>query len=192
MVAEYASSLPRCNEHIADAGSSPLFHRVAVSTAILVACLRIAYIDYQTHFDGTRRIHFPLGPATVALAVRLYQQIKTGKRNWFALFCGALLGSASAVGTAMWFALLCCASRTTVLSISAKSVAMPIAIVLTDKLGSAAPLPRARSTQWHPGTRRQYRQFLSDCALPIPTYAVSRWASWRLALAHHEPCAGEL
>jgi putative effector of murein hydrolase len=122
---------------------SPLAHPVAVSTVILVTVLTIAKVDYKTYFDGARFIHFLLGPATVALAVPLYWQIRNVKRNWLGLLCGALLGSASSVVVAMGVASLLGASHATVLSMAAKSVTMPIAIGLTEKIGGTPSLTSA-------------------------------------------------
>lgn len=122
---------------------SPLVHPVAVSTVILVTVLTVAQIDYSTYFDGARFIHFLLGPATVALAVPLYWQIRNIKRNWLGLLGGALLGSASAVIVAMGLAWLLGASHATVLSMAAKSVTMPIAIGLTEKIGGSPSLTSA-------------------------------------------------
>jgi len=124
-------------------GSNPLLHPVPVSTIILVAVLSSAGVRYQTYFDGTGFIRFLLGPATVALAIPLYGQIKSVRRNWFGLLAGALLGSMTAVISAMAIASLLGASRMTVLAMTAKSVTMPIAIGLAEKIGGAPSLTSA-------------------------------------------------
>lgn len=121
----------------------PLVHPVAVSVAILAAVLSITRTPYKTYFDATQYIHFLLGPATVALAIPLYRQVKAIRRNWFALLCAAALGSATSVVTAMGIAWLLGASRTTVLSMAAKSVTMPIAMGITEKIGGSSSLTSA-------------------------------------------------
>lgn len=124
-------------------GSTPLLHPVAVSTAVLVTLLVVTNIDYQTYFNGARFIHYLLGPATVALAVPLYSQIKNIRRNWFVLVMGALLGSAAAVICAMSIAWLLGASQATVMSMAVKSVTMPIALSLTERIGGIPSLTAA-------------------------------------------------
>ena len=118
-------------------------HPVAVATLILAAVLGALGVDYQTYFDGARLIHWLLGPATVALAVPLYRQLARLRRDWLAFGLGALLGSATAVVSAIVLASLLGASRETVLSMSAKSVTMPIALGITDKLGGTPSLTSA-------------------------------------------------
>src|ERR1019366_4937 len=89
---------------------NPLANPVAIAVAILVTILTVTGTTYQTYFDGAQFVHFLLGPATVALAIPLYQQVAKLKRNWFALLVGALLGSATAIATAMGIAWLLGAS----------------------------------------------------------------------------------
>lgn len=126
------------------ARNSPWLHPVAVATLLLVSILLLADIDYATYFEGGRYIHILLGPATVALAVPLYHQLAARlRRAWMGLLGGALLGSAVAVVVAMVLAAALGASHATVLSMAAKSVTMPIALGLTEKLGGIPSLTSA-------------------------------------------------
>lgn len=125
------------------AGNSPWLHPVAVATVVLVAVLLAGGVDYDTYFEGGRYIHILLGPATVALAVPLYHQLGRLRRDWAGLLGGALAGSAMAVAAAMLVAWLLGASHATVLSMAAKSVTMPIAIGVTEKLGGVVSLTSA-------------------------------------------------
>lgn len=124
-------------------GHSAWLHPVAVATLLLVVVLRVGGIDYDTYFSGGRYIHILLGPATVALAVPLYHQLARLQRDWPALLAGALVGSAVAVAAAMALAGWLGASQATVISMAAKSVTMPIAIGLTEKLGGVVSLTSA-------------------------------------------------
>lgn len=124
-------------------GGSAWLHPVAVATLILVTLLLLTGVDYATYFEGGRYIHVLLGPATVALAVPLYHQLARLRRDWVALLAGALIGSAAAVVIAMLSAGWLEASRETVLSMSVKSVTMPIALGLTETFGGVVSLTSA-------------------------------------------------
>lgn len=124
-------------------GNSAWLHPVAVATALLVALLLLTGVDYATYFEGGRYIHMLLGPATVALAVPLYHQLARLRRDWIALLAGALVGSALAVSVAMILAGLLGASRPTLIAMAAKSVTMPIALGLTEKLDGLVSLTSA-------------------------------------------------
>lgn len=122
---------------------SAVTHPVVVSAAILVIVLLVAGVDYDVYFDGSRFIHLMLGPATVALAVPLYKQMRVFRRSWLRLLGGAVLGSAAAVITAVLLASQLGASREVLLSMATKSVTMPIALGLTEILGGLPSLTSA-------------------------------------------------
>lgn len=119
---------------------NPLANPVAIAVALLVLILTVTKTPYQTYFDGAQFVHFLLGPATVALAIPLYQQVEKLKRDWFALLAGALLGSAAAIASAMGIAWLLGASQATILSIAPKSVTTPIAMGIAEKIGGLPSL----------------------------------------------------
>src|SRR5690554_852858 len=125
------------------ANYSALAHPVVVSAAILVVVLLVVGVDYEVYFNGSRFIHLMLGPATVALAVPLYKQMRVFRQRWLRLLGGAVLGSAAAVGIAVLLASQLGASREILLSMAAKSVTMPIALGLTETLGGLPSLTSA-------------------------------------------------
>src|SRR5690554_5621635 len=122
---------------------SALAHPVVVSAAILVIVLLLTGVEYDVYFDGSRFIHLMLGPATVALAVPLYKQMRVFRQSWLRLLSGAVLGSAVAVITAVLVASQLGASREVLLSMATKSVTMPIALGLTEILGGLPSLTSA-------------------------------------------------
>ena len=53
---------------------NPFASPIIISVAILITLLVVTGIPYETYFAGAGFIHFLLGPATVALAVPIYDQ----------------------------------------------------------------------------------------------------------------------
>jgi predicted murein hydrolase (TIGR00659 family) len=121
-------------------GFNPLANPVAIAVALLVLVLAATNTPYKTYFEGAQFVHFLLGPATVALAIPLYQQFAKLKRNWFALLSAALLGGAAAAASAMGVAWALGASRATVLSLAPKAVTTPIAMGVSEKIGGLPSL----------------------------------------------------
>ena len=121
-------------------GRSPLANPVAISVVLLIGVLYVTGTPYKTYFNGAQFVHFLLGPVTVALAIPLYQQLEKLKRNWFALLSGALIGGTAAIVSAMGTAWLLGASPLTVLSMAPKSVTIPIAMGITEKIGGLPTL----------------------------------------------------
>lgn len=122
------------------AGFSPLANPVMISVALLVAVLTVTGTPYQTYFDGAQFVHFLLGPATVALAVPLYQQLPKLRAHVLPLLGGLLAGSLVAVVSAVGIAWLLGASPEVVRSLAPKSVTIPIAMGVAEKIGGLPSL----------------------------------------------------
>jgi predicted murein hydrolase (TIGR00659 family) len=121
-------------------GMNPLANPVALSVAFLVAVLWFTDTPYATYFDGAQFVHFLLGPATVALAVPLYANLETLKKNLVPLAGALFVGSTVAVVSAVGIGWLLGASRETLLSLAPKSVTAPIAMGIAEKLGGLPSL----------------------------------------------------
>lgn len=119
---------------------NPLANPVAIAVALLVAVLAATGTEYKTYFEGAQFVHFLLGPATVALAIPLYQQLPKLRRNWFALLSSAIAGGAAAIASAMGVAWVLGASPATVLSLAPKGVTLPIAMGVAEKIGGLPSL----------------------------------------------------
>jgi len=124
----------------ARAKMNPLLNPVALSVAMLVALLWFTGTPYPTYFEGAQFVHFLLGPATVALAVPLYANLDTLKRNLLPLGGALLAGSVTAVLSAVAIGWALGASRETLLSLAPKSVTTPIAMGIAEKLGGLPSL----------------------------------------------------
>lgn len=122
------------------AKANPLVNPVMIAIAILVVLLAVTGTPYKNYFDGAQFVHFLLGPATVALAIPLYQQLAKLKRHWLSFLAGTLLGSASTVMTAMGIAWLLGATPAVILSLAPKSVTTPIAMGIAEKIGGLPSL----------------------------------------------------
>jgi predicted murein hydrolase (TIGR00659 family) len=118
----------------------PIANPVALAVIALVILLKATGTNYQTYFDGAQFVHFLLGPATVALAVPLYQHFERVKRMLLPLLAALVLGSATAVLSAYWTARLLHGTREVALSLAPKSATMPIAMGIAEKIGGLPSL----------------------------------------------------
>ncbi|HYD66433.1 LrgB family protein [Azospirillum sp.] len=121
-------------------GRTPLVNPVLIAVLVLIALLTASGIEYRTYFEGAQFVHFLLGPATVALAVPLYNQINQVRRSLGALAVALLTGSVTAAGSAVALGWLLGASEKTLLSLAPKSVTSPIAMGVSEQLGGLPSL----------------------------------------------------
>lgn len=119
---------------------SPLANPVMISVALLVTVLTVTGTPYKTYFDGAQFVHFLLGPATVALAVPLYTQLPKLRSNVLPLLIGLVAGSLAAVVSAVGVAYVLGASPEVVRSLAPKSVTIPIAMGVSEKIGGLPSL----------------------------------------------------
>ncbi len=124
-------------------GGSPVLHPVLLSMGLLIAILLITGTDYDTYFDGAQFIHFMLGPATVALAIPLYENRRQIAALLTPLLVAGVAGAATAAISAVMLAAALGAEFTTLMSLAPKSVTSPIAMGVTEKLGGLPSLTAA-------------------------------------------------
>lgn len=121
-------------------GSHPLANPVLIAVTVLVSFLLLTGTRYETYFAGAQFVHFLLGPATVALAIPLYQQAKRVKAMFWPLTIGLVGGSATAILSAVFVARAFGASQPTQLSLAPKSVTTPIAMGVAERIGGIPSL----------------------------------------------------
>jgi len=122
------------------ANANPLLNPVVTAVSVLIGFLLLTDISYEAYFEGGQFVHFLLGPATVALAIPLYQQLAKLKRLWLPVLAtvavGVVFGALSSVGLAR----LLGASLQTQISLAPKSVTAPVAMGISEKIGGLPSL----------------------------------------------------
>ena len=126
-----------------NSGYKTIFTPLLTSIILIVAMLLLTKTDYATYMQGGQHINFLLGPATVALAVPLYEQRLRLAKLWIPLTCGLFVGAVVAIASTVSIAALLGASRETVVSLAPKSVTVPIAVGISEHLGGIPALTAA-------------------------------------------------
>ncbi|PRY71352.1 LrgB family protein [Halomonas ventosae] len=121
-------------------GGTPLLHPVTLSIALLISLLLLVDMDYRTYFEGAQFIHFLLGPATVALAIPLYDHRERVRRLLWPLLLACGAGIFTAVASTLGLAMLLGARTETLLSLAPRSVTSPIAMGIAEQIGGIPSL----------------------------------------------------
>jgi len=121
----------------------PLLNPVGISIILIISILSISNMSYDAYFDGAKYIHLLLGPATVALAVPLYQQSEKLKKMWLPIILsisgGLSIGAISCIFIARYLGV----DIETQLSLTPKSVTAPIAMGISEKINGIPSLAAA-------------------------------------------------
>lgn len=117
-----------------------LFHPTVLGAVIVALALTLLDISFDNYLQDNNALMFLLGPATVALAVPLFQQLKLIRGllipMTITVISGAIVASASAVMIAYWLG----ASPETLLSLAPKSITTPIAMSVANEIGGLTAL----------------------------------------------------
>ena len=113
---------------------SPLANPVMISVAILVTVLTVTGTPYKTYFDGAQFVHFLLGPATVALAVPLYENRKRVAAAVLPMLVALAVGSLTAIVSVVLLAKAFGLPRDIILSLAPKSVTAGVAMGISESL----------------------------------------------------------
>jgi predicted murein hydrolase (TIGR00659 family) len=112
----------------------PLANPVLHSVWIIGAFLLLTGTSYTTYFAGAQFVHFLLGPATVALAIPLYENRKTVAAAILPMLVALVVGSVSAIVSVVVLAEVAELPRAVILSIAPKSVTAGVAMGISDTL----------------------------------------------------------
>jgi predicted murein hydrolase (TIGR00659 family) len=121
-------------------GGTALVHPVTLSIAMLIGFLLLVDMDYATYFAGAQFIHFLLGPATVALAIPLYDHRERIRRLLGPLLMACGVGIVTAVGSTLGLAMVMGAQLETLLTLAPRSVTSPIAMGIAEQIGGIPSL----------------------------------------------------
>jgi len=103
---------------------------------ILLACvLGLTGTSYQTYFEGAQFVHFMLGPATVALGMPLYDNLRRVRRAALPLVAALVAGSVTAVVSALAIGKAFGLGVVMLASLAPKSTTAPVAIGIAEGLG---------------------------------------------------------
>ncbi|QBX33679.1 LrgB family protein [Paracoccus liaowanqingii] len=116
---------------------------VLIAVILLALLLMATGTDYATYFEGAQFVHFMLGPATVALALPLYDNLPRLRPAALPMLAGLLAGSGVAVFSALLIARAFGIDGTVLASLAPKSTTAPVAIGIAEKLGGQPTLTAA-------------------------------------------------
>ena len=119
---------------------SSIANPLLVSLVIVVIFILLTGMDYESYKRGCSIFSYLLTPATVALAVPLYEQRQPLRRNYKAVMTGIAAGTAASLISILTMATALGLSHTAYVSLLPKSITMPIGISMTEELDGFVPV----------------------------------------------------
>lgn len=114
-----------------------------ISIVFVIAVLMVFNIDYERYRESSEILSWLLTPATVCLAVPLYEQIHLLKKNYKAVMGGIISGVFASLISVALFCLLFGLDKGIEISLLPKSITTAIGMSLADELGGIDTLAAA-------------------------------------------------
>ena len=112
-----------------------IFNPLLMSIAVTIVVLVIADVDYDTYNKGAVYLSWFLTPATVCLAIPLYEQIELLKKHWKAVLTGILSGVLTSLLTVFVLSKLMSLSHKEYVTMLPKSITTAIGMGVSEELG---------------------------------------------------------
>lgn len=112
-----------------------IFNPLLISIALIVIFLLAFHVDYGTYEAGAKYLSYFLTPATVALAVPLYEQIEPLKQNWKAIMAGVVAGALTSAVCVLVLSILFGLDHKQYVTLLPKSITTAIGMGLSEELG---------------------------------------------------------
>ena len=114
---------------------SAIFNPLLISIIFVICCLLLFRVDYDNYNKSAQYLSYLLTPATVCLAIPLYQQIKLLKENVVAIFAGIISGVLTSLVCIFVFALIFNFGHEEYVTLLPKSITTAIGMGISEELG---------------------------------------------------------
>lgn len=119
---------------------SPLLNPLLISVASIILILCLSGISYDSYYSGAKYLSYLLTPATVCLAIPLYERFSLLKKNWKAVLAGIVSGVATSLCNILVMAAALGLSHREYVTLLPKSITTAIGMGVSEELGGYVSL----------------------------------------------------
>lgn len=112
-----------------------VFNPLLIAIVVVIAVLKIFDVEYEVYKQGAQFLNWLLTPATVCLAISLYEQLELLKKNVRAIFAGILSGVLASMSCVLILANLFHLTSEQYITLLPKSVTSAIGMAVSEELG---------------------------------------------------------
>ena len=110
---------------------SPVCNPILIGVVLVLLFMALTGLENKTYQAANVRLSWLMTPATVCLAIPMYQQLEILKKNWKAMVAGIAAGALSCLGMVLLWGVLFRFDRELTISLLPKSVTSAIGIPLS-------------------------------------------------------------
>ena len=110
-----------------------MLNPILIAVVLIIVLLSVCHIDYTVYNEGAKYLSYLLTPATVCLAVPLYEQLELLKQNYKAVLAGIVSG-------VLAMAALLNLDHAAYVTLLPKSITTAIGMSISEELGGYVPI----------------------------------------------------
>lgn len=115
--------------------NSQFFNPLLISIVLVMLVLVILRVDYDSYNNSARYLSYLLTPATVCLAIPLYQQMSLLKEHFFAIMLGIISGVLTSAGVILGMSIVFKLTHEEYVTLLPKSITTAIGMSVSEELG---------------------------------------------------------
>lgn len=112
-----------------------LFNPILIGMIVVILSLKVTGLSTKTYQEGVKLLSWLMTPATVCLAIPMYEQVQTLRKNLKAILAGVAAGALGCLTTLLVFSLILGFDRNLTVSMLPKGVTAAIGVSLTELFG---------------------------------------------------------
>ncbi|WP_075721886.1 LrgB family protein [Roseburia sp. 499] len=112
-----------------------IFNPLLIAVVVVILFLVVFHVDYETYNSGAKYLSYLLTPATVCLAVPLYQQLHLLRKNAKAVIIGISSGVITSLTSVLLLSKLFGLNHQQYVTMLPKSITTAIGMGLADEMG---------------------------------------------------------
>lgn len=112
-----------------------IFNPLLISIVVTIVVLLVGNISYETYNEGAQYLSWFLTPATVSLAIPLYEEFELLKKNAMAVTAGIITGVITSLTTVFVLAVLMKLSHEEYVTLLPKSITTAIGMGVSEEMG---------------------------------------------------------
>ena len=120
-----------------------ILNAMLISIGLSIAVVVLLKVKFTVYQNSARYLNYFLTPATVCLAVPLYEQFQTLKQNWKAILGGIIAGVLTNLVLVLGMCVVLSVGHKEYVSILPKSITTAIGLALSQEMGGIVPITMA-------------------------------------------------
>ena len=122
---------------------SPLANPLLIAIILVILFLKLSGVEYETYNASAKYLTYLLAPATVSLAIPMYERMQLLKENYAAILTGILSGVLASLVCVLAMALVFHLSQAEYVTLLPKSVTTAIGMDIAKELGGHSEIAAA-------------------------------------------------